>query len=290
MTPYKLRSDQLSIRQGLAPSERTHFGAFSGKVDTGFPSENATTKEEIERFPIPPDRESALEGAMGWKTQTMLVRPGLLDGGPDQLLADLGYARRRKIEDAPLLTAGAGSIWIGSIGDCIILDTPHAWDFFDEARAEAEDFLFFKNALLRQFPDAEIAALALHSVVDGWCFAIFRRGTLIRRQYGYDGMTLCDEGPRLPIEDAFFSKFRRIETDGEIKYADPAHPEYDEMGLPDLGEPLIFEICRSFTGAPLDRLNPQGTSFWLNDDEAKHAAARARTPAAPARPWWKFWR
>jgi hypothetical protein len=32
--------------------------AFSGKVDTGFPSENATNKEQLERFPIQPDREA----------------------------------------------------------------------------------------------------------------------------------------------------------------------------------------------------------------------------------------
>jgi hypothetical protein len=32
--------------------------AFSGKVDTGFSSENATNKEELERFPIQPDREA----------------------------------------------------------------------------------------------------------------------------------------------------------------------------------------------------------------------------------------
>jgi hypothetical protein len=32
--------------------------AFSGKVDTGFPLENATNKEQLERFPIQPDREA----------------------------------------------------------------------------------------------------------------------------------------------------------------------------------------------------------------------------------------
>jgi hypothetical protein len=32
--------------------------AFSGKTDTGFPSENAITQEEAERFPIPSNREA----------------------------------------------------------------------------------------------------------------------------------------------------------------------------------------------------------------------------------------
>jgi hypothetical protein len=32
--------------------------AFSGKVVTGFPSENATTQKELERFPIQLDRKA----------------------------------------------------------------------------------------------------------------------------------------------------------------------------------------------------------------------------------------
>jgi hypothetical protein len=37
---------------------REDVRAFSGKVDTGFPSENATNKEQLERFPIQPNREA----------------------------------------------------------------------------------------------------------------------------------------------------------------------------------------------------------------------------------------
>jgi hypothetical protein len=32
------------------PEMWIRFIAFSGKVDTGFPSENATTQKEVERF------------------------------------------------------------------------------------------------------------------------------------------------------------------------------------------------------------------------------------------------
>jgi hypothetical protein len=58
---------------------------------------------------------------MGLKTQTILVRHAFLDGGPDKLLADLGYEMRRKIRDVPFSHSGAGSIWIGAIGDCIVI-------------------------------------------------------------------------------------------------------------------------------------------------------------------------
>jgi hypothetical protein len=45
---------------GLGPDGGTLRGlrAFSGKVDTGFPSENATNQEEVGRFPIPLNRKA----------------------------------------------------------------------------------------------------------------------------------------------------------------------------------------------------------------------------------------
>jgi hypothetical protein len=42
-----------SLIRGIA-----RLRAFSGKVDTGFPSENAINKEQLEHFPIQPDREA----------------------------------------------------------------------------------------------------------------------------------------------------------------------------------------------------------------------------------------
>ena len=69
---------------------------------------------------------------MGWKTQSILIRPAFLDGGPDKLLAYLGYERRRKVDDTSFSRAGAGSIWIGSIEDCIVIYTHFAGAFFDD--------------------------------------------------------------------------------------------------------------------------------------------------------------
>ena len=123
---------------------------------------------------------------MGFKTETMLIRPAALDGGADKLLADLGYDKRRKINNAPFATAGGGSMWIGSTGDCIVVYTYLASGFFDDPR-EHRDVVDFKDALARIFPEADIAALFLHSVVGAWGFAVFRRGTLICRQT--DSMT-----------------------------------------------------------------------------------------------------
>ncbi len=227
---------------------------------------------------------------VGWKTQTILIRPAFLDGGPDKLLADLGYEERRKINETSFSYAGRGSIWIGSIEDCIVIYTHFAGAFFDENAAKSKDFIEFKNALLRRFPEADVAAFSAHSVVGHWGFAIFRRGALIRRQYGADGITFCDEGSRLPVEEAYIAKFQRIETEGEARYRDPDHPEYDDMTEADLGELLVPEICYSYTGVPLDALDAPGTNFWLIDDEAKFQASMQHyRPKFQSRPWWKFW-
>jgi hypothetical protein len=131
---------------------------------------------------------------MGWKTETVLVRPAALDAGPDKLLADLGYDSRRKIDETPFSHAGAGSIWIGSIGDRIVIYTYLSSGFIEQDQADNREAVHFRNALLRHFSESDIAALFLHSVNEAWGFAVFRKRTLIRRQYGYDGSTLCDEG------------------------------------------------------------------------------------------------
>jgi len=148
---------------------------------------------------------------MGFKTQTILVRPGVLDGGPDKFLADLGYDKRRKVDDTPFCRAERAAS--GSARSAIALLSTRCWRGTSSMtpRQMIRYFTFFKNALFRHFPGADIAALSLHNVIDAWGFAVFRRGSLIRRQHGYDGSILCDEGPRLPAEDVCLSKFERIE-------------------------------------------------------------------------------
>jgi hypothetical protein len=235
-----------------------------------------------------------VEARLGWKTHTILVRPIALDDGLEKLLGDLGYDTVRKVSDTPFDGALQGSIWIGIVDDCAIIYSPLAGLFFagdDDDDEEHPEFKVFKGALLRRFSEADIAVLSLHSVVGHWGFAIFRGGALIRCQHGYDGMVIADEGARLPVEEAYLSKFDRHEVDGVIRYRDPHHPERGDMSDPDFGEELVFDICRSFTGTPLDQLQADGTNFWLNDDEEEFLRAKANhvDGVSGSRPWWKFW-
>jgi hypothetical protein len=230
---------------------------------------------------------------MGSKTQTILIRPAVLDGGPEKLLGELGYDKWRKIADAPFHRAGLGSIWIGAVGDCVIIYSYLVGHFYEEDRNELDQAsAALQNSILQRFSEADIAILSLHSVVAHWGFAVYRQGKLIRRQHGYDGMVLADEGPRLPVEEAYLSKFERRDDDGGIRYRHPEYPKYDDVSGADLGGELVFEICKSFTGVPLDRLKADGAIFLLNDDEAEWLAGKAPKHAQGAngsRPWWKFW-
>src|SRR5262249_3373127 len=112
---------------------------------------------------------------MSWKTQTIFVRPARLDGGPEKLLAELGYDKPCKVGDTPFSGAGAGSVWIGAAGDCVIFYTPFAWSFF--GGEEDKEFNFFKSALLRRFSDADIMPLILDGRTAAWGFAVFRHET-----------------------------------------------------------------------------------------------------------------
>jgi hypothetical protein len=203
---------------------------------------------------------------MSWTTNTILVRPALLGAGTDEVLGDLGYAKGRRSKEAPFAMAGGGGIWIGAIGDLVIIHTDFAAHFFDGFVDDPLDqnFAFFKSALLRQFSEVDIAAFFLDGRVDAWGFAVFRSGALIRRFYGHDGAILGDEGSQLPAETDYFASCDRIETDGEVLYKS-RDPRCEPLSVAYHGVGLLFDVWRSFAGYRLDGpelYRMSGTNFW----------------------------
>jgi hypothetical protein len=218
---------------------------------------------------------------MSWRTNTIVVRPALLGADPDELLRNLGYEKRRRGKQVSFAEAGGASIWIGAIGDRIIMYTHLADRFFDGFFDEPldQDFTFFKSALFRHFSEVDIAALYLDDRVGAWGFAVFRSGALIRRHYGHDGAILGDEGSRLPAENAYFANCDRIEVDGEILYKSRSDPRCEPLSVADHGEGLLWEVWRSFSGYQLDAPELHqisGYDFWLNDDEDKFGRRKLR--------------
>jgi hypothetical protein len=204
---------------------------------------------------------------MSWKTNTILVRPAFLGADPDELLGRLGYANRRRGKETPFARAGGGHIWVGAIGDLIVMYTDFAVHFFDGFVDDPRDqkFAYFKSALLRHFSEMDIAAFFLDGRVDAWGFAVFHSGALIRRFYGHDGAIFGDEGSQLPAETAYFANCDRTEIDGEVLYKS-RDPRCEPLSVARHGEGVLFEVWRAFAGYRLDgpELNRIfGTNFWL---------------------------
>jgi hypothetical protein len=99
---------------------------------------------------------------MSYTANTILIRPGSVASGPEELLRDLGHENLQKVSDLPFGKAvgTAGLIWIGSLGECTIIEGYAAWDLFVDMPTK------FKTALFRRFPDSDIAALTQQSTVE----------------------------------------------------------------------------------------------------------------------------
>lgn len=228
---------------------------------------------------------------MSQKTQTLLIRPASLDGDADAFLERLGYDKHQRVGDVPFSTSGAAEMWIGSVGDCVMICTPLVWEFFEEEHA-TQDFLVFRDALLRSYPNASIVALTLQSTIEQWEFALFHEGVLLRFQHGYDGNVLRNEGARLAVEDSHFEGLERTDAEGKVTYRDPAMPE-QIMTEDDLGPYRVNAIIRSLTGFSLEsrELNATlGTDFRLSDARPATTHPPDASITDQARPWWRFWR
>jgi hypothetical protein len=105
--------------------------------------------------------------------------------------------------------------------------------------------------ILDAFPEANVLCLGLHSVVNLFGYALYRRGVAVRRRWGAarDGI-VTDEGEPLPEEIPLLEQ--AIERDGEriwVMDFDGEQEEFDEVAM---GEEFVFEIARRVLGCRLD--------------------------------------
>lgn len=211
----------------------------------------------------------------GLENERDLIRPGGLPADPKQMLASLGYSKLTPLASETFDQAiwpTAGQIWIGEIGGCLVITSRGIVDpFFDRQPSVAVQKFF---AL---FPDAEICALTLHSVVNLWGFALFRQGRLVRRKAGSsDDGTFCEEGEPQPEEQEFLS-LSHIAADGRRYYRLPDIPDEN---LPEdaVGEYYVFAFFKRMTGA-----SP------AEDENLMAMACQGFAVSSAKRPVWKFW-
>lgn len=100
-------------------------------------------------------------------------------------------------------------------------------------------------------PGAEMAAFALHSVVDLNGYAVFRGIDRIRVRYGADGEEHINEGELLPEEIELYKqselrdgeRFFKMEFDGQT---------FEQSEL-EMGEEFVFEVTKRYFGKRLDQ-------------------------------------
>lgn len=105
------------------------------------------------------------------------------------------------------------------------------------------------HRLLELFPAAELLVMELHSVVNYWAYAFYRRGALQRAYAGSaDDGVLVETGELQPEEHGYFARsvvrdgVRSFELNGETWTADQ------------MGESLTLSIASRFLGESLDEV------------------------------------
>lgn len=194
---------------------------------------------------------------MGWKVFAVCATatPGYFGTAPthdpaaaevlrQQLSLD-GYTHVGEEDFDAAIYPQRGSLYIGAYaGGCILcqLDLPDA--FFDaeaagRIRGLHGDAAAFRARVLALYPQGEVMALVLHSVVNLWGYSVFKQGRLLRTAAGAsdDGL-FANEGEPLPEELAVLQRcpIDRVDEEGE-------------------GEELVFDVSARMFGRRLDSVD-----------------------------------
>jgi len=215
---------------------------------------------------------------VGWKADAVLIRPAALEAPANALLTELGCQSLSALGEKPysqVIWPDKSTNWVGAMRDCVIISARGAAERFIEARPSP-----FADALFRRFPQSEVAAVTLHSVVNLWGFALYHDGSPIRRKAGSaDEGAFEDFGSSIPEEHDLLSK-SALDAKGTRIYRLPEFPEED-LSEDQVGEEYVFRVYERLTGERPDI----GRSLL----ETRCAGFRFAWPDEP-RPRENFWR
>jgi len=229
---------------------------------------------------------------MGWKASALLINPcGEINS--EELLTDLGFAKLTKIKDETFdaaINPSGKKVYIGKYKDTLIITTANLPTTF-----LAENTTPTEKLLISKFPDSEICAIVLHSVVNLWGYSVIKNGQKIRARAGSadDGTTL-EYGEPLEEEKELLGK-STIGENGARTYLLEDFP--DEPFTEDqVGENFVFSISSRYFGEPLDCIDELLfetvlTGYSYSKGKLAGSTNNGSNPSATrgAKPWWKFW-
>jgi hypothetical protein len=191
---------------------------------------------------------------MGWKTYTIFCtdQPGYFEQRPihdpvraEKLLSILGLNEydlvkpHTQVNDYP----SSGDLYIGAYerGLVIANTTLAALLFDDNSRTKnfgrVKDNPDFRKNIHTLYPNGEVIALILHSVVNMWGYSVYQRGELIRSASGAEGEFYGSIGDPLPEEQAVLAE----------------HPiELIDKGDVIYSEDLVFDVSQRVLGCRYD--------------------------------------
>lgn len=220
---------------------------------------------------------------MGWKASFVIINQPGRNAGED-LLNEIGFCNLKKIPDQrfeAVINPDENQVHIGTYqNNIIICSTELSQRFFEETESPQE------RMFSQLFPDSEICAIVLHSVVNLWGYAVIIKGEKVRARAGSaDDGTFLEIGAPLPEEEELLSKSTLNES-GERMYALEDFPD-DEFSEDAVGENFVFSICRRYFGEDLDYADEQ--LFQTNFMSYKYSGISEESPDNISKPWWKFW-
>jgi hypothetical protein len=189
---------------------------------------------------------------MGWKAACVLINerePGYLGTLPEHdpraardLIERLGLGSYRSLGlttfDYGMYPDPAGHLVVGAYDGAAIVAGQDL--IYGTVTGENAHVL---HRLLEMFPNAELLVIELHSVVNYFAYAYYRRGQLQRAFAGSaDDGVLVETGELQPEEQDYFAHsaerdgVRTFDLDGEILTVDQ------------VGDGLVFEMAGRFLG------------------------------------------
>lgn len=154
---------------------------------------------------------------------------------------------------------------------------------------EKRENRFFRRAM-ECYPEANLLALGLHSVVDFAAFSYYTNGQQVRTFACAEGGIIHQSGERLPEEESEYEN--SIERDGKIFFPRELLPgEVHEFDISGIGEEIVFNLGARPLGRSLEEIEADlfETEFFALKESSDSSSRVKSKEKAQAKPFWKFW-
>ena len=186
---------------------------------------------------------------MGWKAATIIVNnPKTIDF--TSFLNQLGFRDIKPIADQSfdaVINPRGNKVYLGTYKNNLIICSQELCNtFFEDDGISVVEKIF-----MEKFPDSEICAITLNSVINEWGYAVLKNPEMIRFRAGcHETGTVFDYGEPLPQELNLLAKSQMDEKGNRTYLIDGENYTEDQVG-----ENFAFSIASRYLDSNLDELD-----------------------------------